>query len=78
MMSQFLKNRYRPKYLENRPDKSKVAAGLACGSIYTICYNLKIGDIILCPDGKGEYVVGEIRFEITIMPLGKFFSTGVK
>jgi restriction system protein len=54
------KNRYRPKYLENRPDKSKVAAGLACGSIYTICYNLKIGDIILCPDGKGEYVVGEI------------------
>lgn len=35
------KNRYRPKYLENRPDKSKVAAGLACGSIWTICHDLK-------------------------------------
>ena len=55
------KERYRKIYLENRPDKSKVAAGLACGSIWTVCYNLKKGDIILCPDGKGEYVVGEIE-----------------
>lgn len=54
------KERYRSIYLRERPDKSKVAAGLACGSIWTVCYNLKIGDIILCPDGKGEYVTGEI------------------
>jgi len=55
------KERYRPIYLKSRPDKSKVAAGLACGSIWTVCYDLKKGDIILCPDGKGEYIVGEIE-----------------
>ncbi len=54
------KDRYRPIFLKNRPDKSKVAAGLACGSIWTVCHNLKKGDIILSPDGKGEYFVGEI------------------
>ena len=48
-------------YLKNRPDKSKVAAGLGCGYIWTVCYDLKKGDIILCPDGKGEYIVGEIE-----------------
>ena len=62
------KERYRPLYLENRPDKSKVAAGLACGTIWTVCYNLKKGDIILCPDGKGEYVVGEIESNYFHMP----------
>jgi restriction system protein len=55
------KERYRPIFLKNIPDKSKVAAGLACGTIWTVCYNLKKGDIILCPDGKGEYVIGEIE-----------------
>ena len=35
------KERYRPIYLEDRPDKSKVAAGLACGTIWTVCYDLK-------------------------------------
>ena len=52
--------KYRPIYLKLFPNKSKVAAGLACGSIWTASYDLKIGDIILCPDGKGQYMVGEI------------------
>ena len=55
------KDKYRPVYLETRPDKSKVAAGLACGSIWTVCKDLKKGDVILCPDGKGEYRIGEIE-----------------
>lgn len=55
------KERYRPVFLENRPDKSKVAAGLACGAIWTVCQGLKKGDIVLCPDGKGEYLVGDIE-----------------
>jgi restriction system protein len=52
--------KYTTVFLKNNPDKSKVAAGLACGSIRTVCYDLKQGDIVLSPDGNGEYIVGEI------------------
>lgn len=49
-----------PIFLESRPDKSKVAAGLACGALWTICKGLSDGDIVLCPKGDGTYLVGEI------------------
>lgn len=49
-----------PVYLANRPDKTKVAAGLSCGALWTVCKGLEIGSIVLCPDGKGCYYVGEI------------------
>ena len=52
--------KYSPIFIKNNPDKSKVASGLASGSIWTVCHDLKRGDIILSPDGKGEYLVGEI------------------
>lgn len=51
--------RFRPVYLENNPNKSKVAAGLACGMLYTICKGMEVGDIILAPDGNRNYFVGE-------------------
>lgn len=50
-----------PKYLEEFPDKSKVAAGLACGFTWTVCKGLLHGDIVLCPDGRGSYYVGEVE-----------------
>lgn len=49
-----------PVYLEKSPEKSKVAAGLACGFLHTIAKGIQIGDIVLCPNGKGAYFVGEI------------------
>lgn len=49
-----------PKFLEKHLDKTKVAAGLACGFLYTIAKGIEIGDIVLCPDGKGSYFVGEV------------------
>lgn len=52
--------KYIPVYMTAMPDKSKVAAGLACGFLWTICKGLQIGDIVLCPNGKGSYMVGEI------------------
>ena len=55
------KDKYRAVFLKNRPDKSKVAAGLACGAIWTVCHSMKQGDIVLCPDGSGEYSVGVIE-----------------
>ena len=49
-----------PIYLENKPDKSKITAGLACGAIWTVSKGMDQGDIVLCPDGAGQYRVGEI------------------
>jgi restriction system protein len=49
-----------PIYLKANPDKSKVTAGLACGTIWSVSKGLNIGDIVLCPNGQGKYFVGEI------------------
>ncbi|MBK9081157.1 MAG: DUF1016 family protein [Rhizobiales bacterium] len=49
-----------PIYLAGHPDKSRVAAGLACGALWTIGKGLNEGDIVLCPDGMGQYRAGEV------------------
>src|SRR5688572_29343168 len=49
-----------PVFLKDYPDKTKIAAGLACGMVWTVAKFLQIGDVVLCPDGKGSYYVGEI------------------
>lgn len=49
-----------PIYLEKNPEKTKVAAGLACGMLWTITKGIQVGDIALCPDGNGNYHVGEV------------------
>ena len=49
-----------PVWLAKHPDKSKIAAGLACGFLWTVAKGIKKGDIVLCPDGSGRYRVGEI------------------
>lgn len=54
---------YLPVYLNIHPDKSRVAAGLACGAIWTVSKMLVPGDLILSPDGTGRYRVGEIEGE---------------
>ncbi len=49
-----------PLYLQKNPDKSKVSAGLACGALYTVTKGIQNGDIVLCPNGAGSYLVGEV------------------
>lgn len=49
-----------PVYLEQNPEKSKVAAGLACGMLHTICKGSNVGDIVMSPDPDGNYHFGEI------------------
>ena len=49
-----------PIYLANNPGASKIAAGLACGMLWTISKGLRINDIVLMPDGHGTYAVGTI------------------
>lgn len=59
-----------PIFLEKSPDKTKVSAGLACGMLHTIAKGIKVGDIVLCPDGIGGYFVGEIIGEYEYHPNG--------
>lgn len=49
-----------PVYLENHPGKSKVSAGLSCGALWTVSKGVRVGDIVLCPNGVGSYYVGEV------------------
>lgn len=49
-----------PIWLEKNPGKSRVAAGLACGMLWTLCKGMKRGHVVLCPDGQGNYYVGEL------------------
>lgn len=52
---------YIPKYLDTHPTKSKISAGIACGALHTVCKGIKLGDIILSPDGGGNYLIGEVK-----------------
>jgi restriction system protein len=49
-----------PVWLSSHPEKKKIAAGLACGMLWTICKGINKGDIVISPDGSGNYYVGEI------------------
>lgn len=60
--------KFRPIYLEKFPSKKKVTAGLACGNLWTVCKGMRIGDIVLCPDGTGTYRVGEITSDYHYHP----------
>lgn len=57
-----------PVWMENVPGKSKTAAGLACGFLWTIIKGLKIGDIVLSPSGEGFYYVGSIASDYYYVP----------
>lgn len=49
-----------PIFLEKHLDKTKVAAGLACGMLYTVAKGMAIDSVVLCPDNEGSYFVGEV------------------
>lgn len=57
-----------PIYLAANPGKSKVAAGLACGMLHTICKGITQGDVVLCPDGKGSYWAGSVVSDYFYVP----------
>jgi restriction system protein len=59
-----------PIFLAGRPDKTRVAAGLACGSLWTVSKGIKVGDVVLCPDGSGRYRVGELTGNYSYEPEG--------
>lgn len=48
-----------PVFLSRNTDKSRIAAGLACGFLWTIAKGIRPGDTVLTPDGSGR-----IRFKL--------------
>lgn len=57
-----------PEYLKIHPEKPKVSAGLACGALWTVAKGIQNGDIVLCPNGYGSYLVGEISGNYSYQP----------
>jgi restriction system protein len=57
-----------PIFLSVHPDKSKVAAGLACGMLWTIAKGINKGDIVLSPNGRGRFLVGEVTGDYSYHP----------
>ncbi|MBS0582973.1 MAG: DUF91 domain-containing protein [Proteobacteria bacterium] len=49
-----------PVFLSSHPDKTRIGAGLACGALWTIARGIQQGDVILSPDGAGNYRVAEV------------------
>ncbi|MBI3741625.1 MAG: DUF1016 family protein [Chloroflexi bacterium] len=61
-----------PVFLVGHPGKNKVAAGLACGALWTVSKGINKGDVILSPDGEGHYRVGEVTGDYYYYPDGVF------
>jgi restriction system protein len=57
-------------YQAGHPDKSKIAAGLACGFLWTVSKGIKKSDIVICPDGSGRYRAGEVIGDYHYQPGG--------
>lgn len=57
-----------PIYMASHPDKSKIAAGLACGFVWTLSKGLRQGDIIITPNGERRYKAGEIVSDYYYVP----------
>ena len=56
------------KFLEINSDKSVGTARNSIGFLWTICYGLKRGDIILASNGEGGYCVAEITGDYYYVP----------
>ena len=67
---QAFKKHLNPIFLVRHPEKSKVAAGLASGMLFTICKCINNGDIVLCPNGEGAYWIGEVIENYSYVPDG--------
>lgn len=51
---------YIPIWMSIHPEKSKIAAGLACAALWTLGEGLQEGDFIISPDSAGNFHVARI------------------
>lgn len=57
-----------PVFLAAHPEKTRIGAGLACGFLWTVSKGIQKGDIVLCPDGTGQYHVGDVNGDYYYAP----------
>lgn len=63
-------SRFIPVFLERYPDRSKIAAGLACATLWIVGQGMSIGDLVMCPDANGDFMLGEITSDYYCAPDG--------
>lgn len=57
-----------PLLMAGEPEKTLNAARLGCGMLWTVICGLKIGDVVLSPINKKQYIVGEISGDYYYVP----------
>ena len=57
-----------PLLMAGEPEKTLNAARLGCGMTWTVCCGLQVGDIVLSPINKKQYIVGEICGDYFYVP----------
>jgi restriction system protein len=60
--------RMAPMYRELYPGISKIVAGQSASIDWSLCKGMQIGDVVLSPDGKGTYRVGEVISNYQYVP----------
>jgi len=55
-------------FVNTHPDKSSGTARNLVGFLWTVCYGLKIGDVVLASNGEGGYHIGEITGDYYYTP----------
>lgn len=56
-------SKYIPIWQQINPGRSKIAAGLSCGALWTVSKGIRRGDTILSPTGNNTYRVAEVLDE---------------
>lgn len=59
-----------PRFLELNPGKTKIAAGLACGSLWVIGKGIAEGDVVVSPTPSGDLRVGHVVGDYWFAPEG--------
>lgn len=59
---------FTPIQMQRFPDKTKASAAANVGALWRICKGIQVGDIVLCPDGQGNYRVGEVTGDYSYDP----------
>ncbi|MDE6109738.1 MAG: hypothetical protein K2F72_05580, partial [Muribaculaceae bacterium] len=58
------------RYLETYPDKTTGTARTCTGFLWTVCYGLQQGDVVLASNGEGSYRVGIVDGDYYYQPGG--------